>query len=72
MTERNIPPIETAWKVVEGLIEWINEFIEIVNGFKKKAERVNDWAEYHKCIGQIDAYENILKIIKNLNIKQKE
>jgi hypothetical protein len=72
MTETNISPVEDAWKLADGLKDWIYGFISTVNLLKKQAEHINDWAEYHRCVGKIEAYENILHILRDVNIKQKE
>lgn len=50
----------------DPLIELINKYIEIVEGLKKEAERTTDWAEYHKCIGKIGAYKNVIASIVSM------
>lgn len=72
MTETSIAPIEEAWVLAYGLEKTIDEFISAADGFKKEAERTNDWVEYHKCIARIDAYKDILRLIQGANIKRKE
>ena len=70
MTETNIPPIEEAWELADGLTSVIEKYIKYATADKNESERINDWAHYHNCIGRIDAYGAVLLIIKDMNIKR--
>ena len=69
MSETNIPPIEEAWKLAEGLTAMVSVYIGYVQSDKNKAERTADWAEYHRCIGKIEAYKEVLHLINGYTIK---
>ena len=70
MTETNIPPIVLAEELESILEAYISAYIGYVLSDKVEAERVNDWAQYHKYVGKIEAYKVVSSTIKSLNIKR--
>lgn len=70
MTETNIPPIILAEELESILESYISLYISSVLSSKVQAENVHDWAEYHQCIGKIEAYKTISSTIKDINIKR--
>ena len=48
-------------RLMRTLAENINSYIKIVTEFKNEAERTQDWAEYHKCVGKIEAYKSVIR-----------
>jgi hypothetical protein len=70
MTKTNIPPIEEAWKLAEGLRHVIKNYIEIVTINKQKAKDNSNVGEVNRNIGKIEAYTEVLRLMNEYNIKR--
>ena len=65
--DSNFTMLEKALEIIQYpdyTKEWILEFIKTVESIKKESERTNDWAEYHKCCGKIEAYKSCIKLLE--------